>query len=47
MNGMLGKEKNYYINIVILFMMVVILKILKRKYETMLDKIVLFHFLHW
>lgn len=47
MNGMLNRQRDYYINIIILFIMIITVKANSKKHDINLEKQAIFHFIHW
>ena len=47
MNVVLGKDREYYINIIILVLTIIQTRMLRKKYNNQIEKTVVFHQCHW
>jgi hypothetical protein len=47
MSVVLGREKEYYINIIILVLTLILTRLLRQKPEITIEKNVVFHLLNW
>jgi hypothetical protein len=46
-NIMLGRERDYYINLIVLFVTIILLRVIHKKHEIEMERTALFHFVHW
>ena len=47
MSVVLGREKEYYTNIIILVLTIILTRLLRQKHEISIEKNVVFHLLNW
>ena len=47
MNVVLGREKEYYTNVIVLVLTLVLTRLVREKYQEEVDRLKMFHLVNW